>query len=127
MIRVESEETQNCVLELRGRGDVSPEEVEETRFVPSTLSEPRGAAHWCDCPYSEHGFKSHQIAAMVTEEGGEAHTINLCKRCYSERLVRQGKQPAKAAESRDCRAKSIPWQAPSENFTLSHFVDDHEL
>ena len=26
------------------------------------------------------------------------HTIILCKRCYNERLVRQGKQPAKAAE-----------------------------
>ena len=38
---------------------------------------------------------------MVTEEGGEAHTINLCKRCFSERLARQGKQPVKVAEWRD--------------------------
>ena len=38
---------------------------------------------------------------MVTEECGEAHTINLCKRCDNERLVRQGKQPVKAAEWRE--------------------------
>ena len=38
---------------------------------------------------------------MVTEEGGEAHTINLCKRWYNERQVRQGKPPAKAAEWRE--------------------------
>ena len=43
----------------------------------------------------------NQIGAMVTEEGGAAHTINLCKRYYNERPVRQGKQPVKAAEWRE--------------------------
>ena len=53
------------------------------------------------------GFRFNQIGTMVTEEGGEAHTINLCERCYNERLARQGKQPVKAAEWREnCRAKS---------------------
>ena len=40
-------------------------------------------------------------APMVTEEGGEAYTINLCKRCYNERLVQQGKQPLKSKERRE--------------------------
>ena len=43
----------------------------------------------------------NQIRATLTEEGGEAHTINLCKLCYSGRLVREGKQPVKAAEWRE--------------------------
>ena len=29
-----------------------------------------------------------QIASMVVEEGGEAHTINLCQQCYNEQLER---------------------------------------
>ena len=83
--------------------------MEEIGFVPSAVSESREAAHWCDNQCSERGFRFNQIGAMVTEEGGEAHTIN-CKRCYNERLARQDKQPEKAAEWRDCRAKSFPWQ-----------------
>ena len=30
------------------------------------------------------------MASMVVEEGGEAHTINLCQQCYNEQLVQQG-------------------------------------
>ena len=97
VIRVESEETQHYVPERRCYVDICQEEVEEIGFVPSALIEPLGAIHWCNNQCSAHGFKIHQIAAMVTEEGGEAHTINLCKFCYNERRVRQGEQPAKAA------------------------------
>ena len=35
---------------------------------------------------------------MVVEEGGEARTINLCQRCYNEKLVQQGKLPQKSKE-----------------------------
>ena len=41
-----------------------------------------------------------QIASLVVEEGGEARTINLCKRCYNEKLVQQGKQLLKLMEWR---------------------------
>ena len=41
-----------------------------------------------------------QIASMAIEAGGEARTINLCKRCYNERLVQQGKQPLEWKEWR---------------------------
>ena len=79
-------------------------------FVPSALSEPRGAIHWCDNQCSEHGFRFNQIGAVVTEEGGEAHAINLCKLCYNERLVRQEKQPLKAAEWREIVERKAHWE-----------------
>ena len=28
---------------------------------------------------------------MFIEEGGEAHTVNLCQQCYKEQLVQEGK------------------------------------
>ena len=45
VIRVESEETQDYVCEML---TISPEEAEELAFVPSALSEPRGAIYFCD-------------------------------------------------------------------------------
>ena len=37
-------------------------------------------------------MKFFQIAAIVTGEGGAAHTINLCKTCYNERRLKQGEE-----------------------------------
>ena len=73
----------------------------EIGFVPSALSELPDAIHWCDNQCSEHRSMFNQIAAMVTEEGSEAHTFNLCKLCHIERLARRGKQSVKAAEWRE--------------------------
>ena len=70
VMRVESEETQRYVRKRFAHEDFSQKEVEEIGFVPSALSEPRGAIHWCDNRCSEKGFRFNQIAAMVTEEGG---------------------------------------------------------
>ena len=76
--------------------------------MPSACSEPRGAIHCCDNQCSEHAFRFNQIRAMVTEEGGEAHTINVYKLCYSERFVRQGEQPLKGGGmERNCRVKRL--------------------
>ena len=50
VIRVESEETQDYVCEML---TISPEEAEELAFVPSALSEPRGAIYFCDNHCSE--------------------------------------------------------------------------
>ena len=50
--------------------------MEEIGSVPSALSEPRGAVHCCDNQCSQHAFRFNRIGAMVTEEGGEAHTIS---------------------------------------------------
>ena len=38
---------------------------------------------------------------MVIEESGEPRTINLCERCYNEKLVQQGKQSLKSKEWRE--------------------------
>ena len=96
MIRVESEGTQDDVRERR-----TQEEANEIGFVLSALSEPRGAVHWCDTRCSAKSLRYTQIASMVTEEGGEARTINLCRPCCSKRLVQQGKQFLKVAEWRE--------------------------
>ena len=64
-------------------------------FVPSALGEPRGPIDWCDNRCSEKATRYWQIASMVIEEGGEAHTINLSRQCYNEKLAQQGRQPLK--------------------------------
>ena len=46
--RVEPEETQDYVRGRLAHGEISQEEAEEIGFVPSALSEPRGAFCWCD-------------------------------------------------------------------------------
>ena len=61
--------------------------MEELSFVTRA---PRWALHMCDNNCKERGFKFFQIAAVVSEEGGAAHTINLCRNCYNERRVKQG-------------------------------------
>ena len=73
--------------------DFSQREVEEIGFVPSALSEPRGAIHWFDGRCCDHGFRFNRIVEMTTEEGGEARTVKLCKLCCNERQIWQGKQP----------------------------------
>ena len=43
---------------------------------------------------------SSRLGALVTEEGGEAHTINLCKLCYNERVAQQGKHGEKLSSEK---------------------------
>ena len=62
MIREESEETQDYVC---GMLTVSPEEAEELAFVPSALSEPRGAIYFCDNRCSEKAIRYWQFASVV--------------------------------------------------------------
>ena len=88
VIRVEPVETQdNCVCEMLS---ISPEEAEELAFVPSAISEPRGAFYFCDNRCSEKAIRYWQFASVVVEEGGEARTVNLCQQCYNERQAQQG-------------------------------------
>ena len=65
MIRAESEETQDCVLERRRYGEFSQGEVEKIGRVPNAASEPRGATHWCDSQCTEDGFKFHDREAKA--------------------------------------------------------------
>ena len=48
------------------------------------------ALHMCHKKCKAKGFKIFDIAAVVSEHGGAAHTINFCKNCYNERQVKQG-------------------------------------
>ena len=79
VIRVESEETQDCVRGSLAHEEISQEEADEIGFVPSSASEPRGVYYWCDNRCSD--------IEIVIEEGGESRTINLSQRCYNEKLV----------------------------------------
>ena len=88
MIRAESEETQDYVC---GMLAISREEAEELAFVPSALSEHRGSIYFCDNRCSEKAVRYWQFASVVVEEGGEAHTIDLCQQCHNEQMVQQGK------------------------------------
>ena len=72
--------------------------MEELSFIPSAVGEPRSALHMCDNKCREEGFKFYQLAAIVTEEGGAAHTINLCKQCYN--VVRLKRCERKVTASR---------------------------
>ena len=98
VIRVESEETQDYVMERRKCGYPNQEEVEEIGFVPSAVSEPAWALHLCDKKCSNPGFKYFQLVAVVSEENGAVRTNNLCQQCYNERRVQQGEQPVEAAQ-----------------------------
>ena len=51
-----------------------------------------GAPHTCDMKCRVQSFKFSEIAAIVSQEGGGAHRINLnpCKKCYNERRAKQG-------------------------------------
>ena len=56
---------------------IRPEEEEELAFVPSALSEPRGAIYFWDNRCSEKAIRYSQFASVVVEEGGEARTVKL--------------------------------------------------
>ena len=96
--RVESAETQDFVRERVAHEEINQEEADEMGFVPSALSELRGAFYWCDNRCSDEALRFLQIASMVIEEGGEARTTNLRKRCCNQKLVQQGKQSLKSME-----------------------------
>ena len=59
-------------------------EDEKLSFVPSAVSEQRWALPKCDNKSRAWGFKFFEIAAVVSEEGGVAHTINFCRICCNQ-------------------------------------------
>ena len=56
------------------------------------------ALHTRDNKCKEKGFKFFEIAAIVMEEGGAAHTIDLCWRCYGGRRLTRGEKEVTAAK-----------------------------
>ena len=94
---MESEEAQDHVCETLAVGQ---EEAEDIAFVPSALSEPRRPIIGATIDAIKKLSRYWQIASVVVEEGGEAHTINLCQRCYNgsykEQMVQQGRPRLKS-------------------------------
>ena len=62
---------------------------EELGFVPSAVSESAGGtnlsgSNMCATKKcNDEGFKFFAIAAMLVEDEGKPHTINLCRNCYN--------------------------------------------
>ena len=52
-------------------------DMKELNFVLSAVSEPRCALHMCQNKGRAKGFKFFELVAIVSEEGGAAHMINL--------------------------------------------------
>ena len=64
VIRVESEETQDYVREAL---NLSRDEAEEIRFVPSAISIPRRPMFWCDTRCSDKALRFWQFDSVVVE------------------------------------------------------------
>ena len=84
--------------------------LEELAFVPSAVSD---SAAWrdsfrvkymCDKKCNKEGFKFCDIAAILVEDDGKPHTINLCRNCYSLRL----------GERSDSKVTNARWDATIE-------------
>ena len=59
------------------------EDMEELSFVPSAVRDPRWALHMCD-----NRCREKRLQVLLCQK--EVHTINLCKKCYNERRLKQG-------------------------------------
>ena len=65
----------------------------------------------CDRQCSKEGFEFHDIAAIMVEEHGEPHTMNICRACCNLRQA-EGKEPEVSGKRRrimvvekSCRGK----------------------
>ena len=95
---MDSAETQDYVSEFQGVEERDEEEAKDSSFIPSAVSEPRWTLHMCEG--REEGFRFYQLAAIVVEEEGTAHTINLCKQCYDLMRMIRGERKVTASRWR---------------------------
>ena len=71
-------------------GNKSMEELEFIRSAvsdPARRREPFTVKYMCDKKCSKEGFKFEDIAAILVEDDGKPHKINLCRNCYNLRLA----------------------------------------
>ena len=66
------------------------EEAEELSFVPSAISVPRKLMFRCDNQCIKKNLSFWQLASVVTQEGEESYTTNLCQKCYNDSLKAKG-------------------------------------
>ena len=99
-LRKETAETQDCVSCQDMEVDDN-KSLEEMGFVPSAAGELLRVTHMCDKKGDERGFKFCELAAVVTEEGGTKHTINLHRNCLHRRRTGQGRGQQRSLERED--------------------------
>ena len=61
----------------------------------------------CDSKCRAKCFKFFDIAPVVSEEGGAAHTVNLCNMCYNERRAKQGEAEVAASKWRALTSRRL--------------------
>ena len=109
--RKESADTKEYESCQQNGMEVDEEEgMEDLTFVPSAVSdwagwhEPLRVKYMCDQKCNKEGFKFYDIAAILVEDDGKPHTINLCRNCYSPRL----------AERNESVVTNVKWKAMIE-------------
>ena len=88
----EVESTDESYLTTK-RKVIRVEEEEERTFVPSAASVPLKPLFRCDNQCSEKTLSYWQLAFVVVNEGDEAYTTNLCKKCFNKHLQAKGEKP----------------------------------
>ena len=76
----------------------------------------------CDNTCRKEGFKFYQLVAVVTEEGGKARTINLCKQCYTERRLKRGERPVTTSKWREMVEQTAFGGRVWAAFDMEHLV-----
>ena len=108
VIGVESEETQDYVTEAKSG---EQEEEEERVFLPSAISVPLKPLFRCDNQCIEKSLGYWQLASVVVNEGDEANTTNLRRKCFNKHLQAKGEkqlsnvQWRQVVEKKACRGR----------------------
>ena len=102
--RVESAETRDYVsapplMSCMEQEAKDEKNMEELRFVPGAVSEPRWALQMYEHKCRDKGFKFFDIATVVSE-GGAVHTTNSCKTRYTERWLEEDEAEVNGAKWR---------------------------
>ena len=79
----------------------------------------------CTCAMAsvrKEGVTFHQLVAIVTEEGGAAHTINLIKICYNDWRLERGEQEVTASKWREMIEQKANRRKLWATFDMEHLV-----
>ena len=75
------------------------EEEEERTFLPSVVSVPLKSLFRGDKQCSENPLSCSQLVSVVLNEGDEeAHTTNMCQKCFNKHLQAKEEKPLSNVE-----------------------------
>ena len=101
VVRRESAETQDYT----NKPLMKSENLEELAYATSATDEPRWDIHMCDNRCRDKDILFQKLAAVVTDEGGSPHTMNLCRNCFSKIFMEQKKAKVIRSQWEDVRAE----------------------